>query len=95
MVNATVPAGSPSAVTAAVEIEQRKTRIRSIVIVCTYQIVGLILNVMSFRAVPLDSTDARALSVHIVFRVLSIGAMVVALRASSQSSPAAAPPLTR
>jgi hypothetical protein len=72
-----------------------KPRLPAVIVLCTYQVVGLTLNVMSFRAVPLDSSDARALSVHIAFRVLSIGAMVVGLRASTRASAAVAPAVTR
>jgi len=66
-------------------------RLAAVVVLGGYQAVALFVNFTTMRAVPLDSSEARALSVHIALRAIGIGMMIWGLRASRQPSPATEP----
>jgi hypothetical protein len=69
-------------------------RLPAILVLGTYQVIALVVNFTTMRAVPLDSSEARALSVHIALRAIGVVAMVWGLRVARQaSSVAAEPPL--
>jgi hypothetical protein len=69
-------------------------RLPAVLVLGTYQVVALVVNFTTMRAVPLDSSEARALSVHIAFRAIGIVAMVWGLRAARQAAEAATQPST-
>jgi len=66
-------------------------RLPAVILLGTYQAIALVVNLSAIKAVPLDSTDAKALSVHIALRVIGIGAMAWALRASAKAAAAVEP----
>ena len=72
-----------------------KPRLPAVVTLGTYQAIALVVNVASFKPLPIDSIEARALSVHIVLRVISLGMMGLALRAAAKSSAPAVEPARR
>jgi hypothetical protein len=57
-----------------------------VIVLGAYQALSLIVNVMAFAEVPIDSSTAKALAVHAVMRGVAIGAMVWCLRASRKAA---------
>lgn len=61
-------------------------RLLAVVVLGAYQAIALVGNLSLMRGLPLDSSDAKALSVHVALRVIGIGAMAWALRASTKGA---------
>jgi predicted Na+-dependent transporter len=67
-------------------------RLLAAVVLGVYQVIALVVNLNAMRAVPLDSSEARALSVHVALRAIALVAMVWGLRAARQVPEAATQP---